>query len=132
MEKLRNVMYGDSRGRFSEIMTYLTDPNLETDNIPESVSKEDIDFALKYKGVSGYTTSRRELTYLLATGDDSILAANGDEYMSDYFTDCARLNRYLLLNGVKYDYFDRGFNVYTKSPRLLKLIGNFTEVNAND
>ena len=132
MKNLRNVMYGDKRGRYSEIMTYLTDPNLTTDIVPKSVSEDDIRFALSYKGVLGNTSSRRELVRLLACGNDSILATNDDEYMSDYFTDCARLKRYLRLNGVDYDYFDRGFNVYIKSQKLLNLIGQFTEVIAND
>ena len=132
-DNVRTLMYGENHERFNEIMTLLTDPNLQTDEIPPSVSAEDITYALRLKGIKERPTGRADLLRLLCVGHDEVIGVTlFGEYTEFYTTACKRLKRYLYLNGVTSHSTWREFKSYKKTPELIKLISNFTEVNAND
>ncbi len=130
MERLRNKMYGGKRERFEEIITYLTNPTVDGNEIPSSICEDDIKFALKYRDIPFNHTDykRDELTRILATKGER-WERNLDEWSSAYYCYSGRLRRYLRKLEIKPIEWRDDCAMFVLDEELLTALAAFTEVN---
>lgn len=130
MERIRDKMYGGRRGRFEEIITYLTNPTVDGNEIPTSICEDDIKFALKYRDIPFNHTDfkRDELARILATKGER-WESNLDEWSNAYYCYNARLRRYLSKLRIKPIEHRDDYAMFVLNAELLTAIADFTEVN---